>query len=353
MAPAPARSARGAGAPGPLGGRGAGVAPPKGEGGVAHASLEAPLVWLKPATFAWGAGPVGPPQPLGPEGGRRGGRSPPPVPAAPPARGGPEPGGLRRGLRPPTPLGAAPPEGGGAAGGCRPEGRPPGAAPDGHDRRLVYRHAWRMIYLLIIGCTLIVLRSKNPVHSLFSLILVFLNTAILLIQSGIEYIGIFIIIVYIGAIAILFLFVIMMLNMKLLLKFENTLRYLPMVFFIALLFYQYILWQLGPALCAVDFPPASLGSKDWLGHFTQSVNIPIIDFFDLLYQLQSILVLGKVLYTYQFIYFILCGIVLLLGLYGAIILTFTPTSSIHLQNIYLQNSRLLNNNTFHYEPFSS
>jgi len=219
--------------------------------------------------------------------------------------------------------------------GATPKGLPNQPGPKGPDKRVT--PAGLMIYLLIIGCTLLVIRAKNPVHSLFSLILVFLNTAILLIQSGIEYIGIFIIIVYIGAIAILFLFVIMMLNMKLLLKFENTLRYLPMVFFIALLFYQYIQWQF----------------KDWLGHFPKSEIIPIVDFFDLLYQLQSILVLGKILYTYQFIYFILCGLVLLLGMYGAIILTFSPIESIHLQNIYLQNSRLLNNNTFHYEPFST
>nr|YP_007476163.1 NADH dehydrogenase subunit 6 [Nuclearia simplex]AGE93664.1 NADH dehydrogenase subunit 6 [Nuclearia simplex] len=204
-----------------------------------------------------------------------------------------------------------------------------------------------MINLLIIGCTLIVIRAKNPVHSLFSLILVFLNTAILLIQSGIEYIGIFIIIVYIGAIAILFLFVIMMLNMKLLLhqaqkqgglNFENTLRYLPMLFFITLLFYQFLHWQKAE------------------GDFQYFFDNPLafLNYFDLISQSeQSIVVIGKVLYTHQFFYFLLCGIVLLLGMYGAIILTFSPVKSIHLQNIYQQNSRLLNNNKFHYEPFSS
>jgi NADH-quinone oxidoreductase subunit J len=189
-----------------------------------------------------------------------------------------------------------------------------------------------MLFFLIIFCTLLVIRSKNPVHSLFSLILVFLNTSILLILSGIEYIGIFIIIVYIGAIAILFLFVILMLNMKLLLKVYNNIRYLPLVFFIAILFYQFMRWQL------VDY---------------QEFTYYPINYFDLISQFQSIIVIGKILYTSQFFYFILCGIVLLIGLFGAIVLTFDPVKSIHLQNIYSQNSRLLNNNAFHYEPFSS
>lgn len=189
-----------------------------------------------------------------------------------------------------------------------------------------------MLFFLIIFCTLLVIRSKNPVHSLFSLILVFLNTAILLIISGIEYIGIFIIIVYIGAIAILFLFVIMMLNMKLTMRELSRLRYLPMVFFIAILFNYFIIWQL------IDF---------------QEFSYYPINYFDLISQFQSILAIGKILYTDKFFYFILCGIVLLIGMFGAIVLTFDPIKSIHIQNIYSQNSRLLNNNAFHYEPFSS
>ena len=191
-----------------------------------------------------------------------------------------------------------------------------------------------MLFFLIIFCTLLVIRSKNPVHSLFSLILVFLNTAVLLILSGIEYIGIFIIIVYIGAIAILFLFVILMLNLKTSLRAGelSRLRYLPMVFFIAILFNYFILWQL------IDF---------------QDFSYFPINYFDLISQFQSILAIGKILYTDKFFYFILCGLVLLIGMFGAIVLTFDPIKSIHLQNIYSQNSRLLNNNAFHYEPFSS
>jgi len=71
-----------------------------------------------------------------------------------------------------------------------------------------------MLEIIIIICTISVITSKNPVHSILFLILVFLNTSILLISHGIDFLGIFIIIVYVGAIAILFLFVLMMLNVR-------------------------------------------------------------------------------------------------------------------------------------------
>jgi group II intron reverse transcriptase/maturase len=71
-----------------------------------------------------------------------------------------------------------------------------------------------LLEFIIIIATIAVISAKNPVHSILFLILVFLNTAILLISLGIDFLGIFIIIVYVGAIAILFLFVVMMLNVR-------------------------------------------------------------------------------------------------------------------------------------------
>jgi NADH-quinone oxidoreductase subunit J len=88
-----------------------------------------------------------------------------------------------------------------------------------------------MLEILIIISTISVITSKNPVHSILFLILVFLNTAILLISHGIDFLGIFIIIVYVGAITILFLFVLMMLNIKLTEFDGDILRYFPIGFF--------------------------------------------------------------------------------------------------------------------------
>jgi NADH:ubiquinone oxidoreductase subunit 6 (subunit J) len=164
-----------------------------------------------------------------------------------------------------------------------------------------------------------------------------------LTSLDIEYIGIFLIIVYIGAIAILFLFVIMLLNLKLLLKFDSPFRYIPMVAlcFIALP----LVFQPLSSAFYYHSAPATLYSP-----FTFSSLSSIHAY---AWQFQSLIAIGQSLYTSYAFYLIFSGILLLLGLFGAIILTFPVSSgSISLQNIYLQNSRLLSNNSFHYEPFS-
>lgn len=81
-----------------------------------------------------------------------------------------------------------------------------------------------------------VISSVNPIHSILSLVLAFFNLSILLLILGIEFLPILFLIVYIGAIAILFLFVIMMLNIKLIEILDNTTRYVPIGFFIGLIF---------------------------------------------------------------------------------------------------------------------
>lgn len=68
----------------------------------------------------------------------------------------------------------------------------------------------------IIFCASLVILSRNPVYSIFFLVLTFLNTTALLTLLGAEFIALLLLIVYVGAIAVLFLFVVMMLNVKLL-----------------------------------------------------------------------------------------------------------------------------------------
>jgi len=78
---------------------------------------------------------------------------------------------------------------------------------------------------IAILSALMVITEKNTVHSVFYLVLSFVNTAIILIISGVDYLGLLIIIVYVGAIAILFLFVVMMINIKS--EETNRTRYTP------------------------------------------------------------------------------------------------------------------------------
>ena len=90
-------------------------------------------------------------------------------------------------------------------------------------------------FLIIIN-SLLVIFSANPIYSIFYLILVFLNGAILLLLCFIDFLSIIILVVYVGAIAVLFLFVVMMMNIKVVLLHESLYRYLPLGFLICFCF---------------------------------------------------------------------------------------------------------------------
>jgi len=180
-----------------------------------------------------------------------------------------------------------------------------------------------MLEIIIIISTIAVITSKNPVHSILFLILVFLNTAILLISHGIDFLGIFIIIVYVGAIAILFLFVLMMLNIKLTEFDGDILRYFPIGFFFGLLF----LFALGS--------PIFLSSSSF------------VDWFNLLsFYHNNLINLGILLYTSFFPYLFIGTLILLVAMLGVIILTFTSNKKNKYQSVYLQNSSFLDNHLF-------
>ena len=82
-----------------------------------------------------------------------------------------------------------------------------------------------------------VITAKNPVHSVFYLVLSFISASLLLILLGVEFLPVVFMIVYVGAIAILFLFVVMMLNIKLVEILDNSTRYAPVGFIIGFLFF--------------------------------------------------------------------------------------------------------------------
>lgn len=93
-----------------------------------------------------------------------------------------------------------------------------------------------LLYLLILSAGILTITSKNTVQSILYLILVFLLCSILFIYLGADFIGLIILIVYIGAIAVLFLFVVMMLNVRLLENTFNFSIYIPIIGFLSLIF---------------------------------------------------------------------------------------------------------------------
>ena len=165
---------------------------------------------------------------------------------------------------------------------------------------------------LITTCIFVIF-SKNPVNSVLFLVLAFLNSTFLFILIGAEFVGIILAIVYIGAVAILFLFVVMMLDIQITTLMFNIKRYIPL----ALLF-------AGVILAEIIYLTVFKSSKSNLSEIIRSSN--------------NTEEIGNVLYTKYFIDFQLSGIVLLLAMIGAIVLTHVYRPSIKRQNIDKQNT---------------
>ena len=182
--------------------------------------------------------------------------------------------------------------------------------------------------LLSIVFSFFVIISKNPVHSILSLILVFFNAASLLIIIGAEFLAMLFIIVYVGAVAVLFLFVIMMLNVKVTNLTSSIYRYLPIsLIFGSIFFFQFFMLFYFD-LVSVDTSYLYLIENNFLNEWSVSL-VPV----------SNIVVLGQLLYTYYCYLFILSGVILLVSMLGAISLTLHRRNDIKKQFIYKQIGR--------------
>lgn len=156
---------------------------------------------------------------------------------------------------------------------------------------------------ILLSAGVAVITSKNPVHSVFFLILAFFNAAGLFVLLGAEYVAMTLVIVYVGAVAVLFLFVVMMLNInfeKLRAGFIKALPWgmaLALILFLELggLLYASLLTPAPTAPAVVAIPDAAVVTN------TEAI--------------------GRVLYTRYMLAFELSGLVLLVSMIGAIILT--------------------------------
>ncbi|GEQ96694.1 NADH:ubiquinone oxidoreductase subunit J [Iodidimonas gelatinilytica] len=164
-----------------------------------------------------------------------------------------------------------------------------------------------------------VIASRNPVHSVLFLILAFFNASGLFLLLGAEFLAMLLIIIYVGAVAVLFLFVVMMLDINYTEMREGFLQYLPIGALIGLIVLVELImvvgvWQVAPEIIAT---PAVAVAPD----------------------LTNTEALGAVLYT-QYIYaFQTAGIVLLIAMIGAIVLTLRTREGVKRQNISQQNRR--------------
>jgi len=188
-----------------------------------------------------------------------------------------------------------------------------------------------IFYIFAILATLssiMVIRSENPVHSVLFLVLVFFNTAGLLLLLEVEFLAMLFIIVYVGAIAVLFLFVVMMLDIKTKHNSAELFKYLPVGALIGSTF----MFQVYTLICHnTNMDPSSdlnlvMGEKyiDWSTKAVQITNIEV---------------LGQIMYTHYFVWFLVAGFILLVAMIGAIVLTVQVQSNVRRQQVFQQVSR--------------
>lgn len=174
-----------------------------------------------------------------------------------------------------------------------------------------------IVSITIITSSLLVIISKNPIHSVLFLILVFFNTSILFLFSNAEFLAMVVLIVYIGAVAVLFLFVIMMLDINITKLRQTFLNYLPIGLFVGFI----ILLELFYVVSQSKLNFAQTSSID------NNISDQILD---------NTKIIGNILYTDYFLLFQISGIILLVAMIGAIFLTIRKREGIKKQNIYKQ-----------------
>lgn len=193
-----------------------------------------------------------------------------------------------------------------------------------------------LLDLLAFGSILsgiLVIISRNPIISVLFLIAVFVNVACYLILLGINFIGLTYLMIYVGAIAILFLFVVIMLNIKLVELQDLTEDYsnpYPLAFALGTLFVislSIINLNLSKLDLSINFDKLNLflfKSNDLNTLFVSHNNWD-----NVLVQLDQINSVGQVLYTSHALFLIIASIILLLAMVGPIILSLKPTKRIH------------------------
>ena len=173
--------------------------------------------------------------------------------------------------------------------------------------------------IVLIASATMVIASKNPVHSVLFLILAFVNAAGLFVLLEAEFLAMILVVVYVGAVAVLFLFVVMMLDVDFVELRQGFLKYLPVGALIGLIVAIELVfvvgsWSFGEGTGAQSLSPAPEG-------------------------LSNTVALGSIIYTQYLVLFQAAGFVLLTAMIGAIVLTLRHRPFVKRQSIEVQNAR--------------
>jgi len=172
---------------------------------------------------------------------------------------------------------------------------------------------------MCIGAGFMVIAAKNPVHAVLFLILAFFNAAGLFVLLGAEFIAMILIVVYVGAVLVLFLFVVMMLDVDFAELRAGFLKYLPIGTTIGILLLVELIFVVGAWVTAPDM-------------IAQAPTPPARD-------ISNTEALGQILYTRYVYLFEAAGLILLVAMIGAIVLTLHHKQGVRRQSIAAQVGR--------------
>lgn len=182
--------------------------------------------------------------------------------------------------------------------------------------------AFYLFASIVIGSGVLTIMARNPVHSVLWLILAFFNAAGLMVLVGAEFLAMLLVVVYVGAVAVLFLFVVMMLDIDFAELRAGFMQNFPLGIAVAIVLLAEILFGLG----AISAGPIELGTADG-----SATPVP---------GQSNIENIGALLYTHYAFLFEIAGMILLVAMVGAIVLTHREQKAVRgHQNISKQNQR--------------
>jgi NADH-quinone oxidoreductase subunit J len=184
---------------------------------------------------------------------------------------------------------------------------------------MIAQIAFWVFSAILLASAAMVVTSRNPVHSVLFLILAFFNAAALFLIAGAEFLAMILVIVYVGAVAVLFLFVVMMLDIDFAALREGVQKY----------------WAVGAVVGAVMFIELLSVLFGWQA----STDAPGLRMTQIPTQVDNTRAIGDVLYTHYIFLFQLSGLILLVAMMGAIVLTHRERNSARRQNISRQHER--------------
>ena len=178
--------------------------------------------------------------------------------------------------------------------------------------------AFYLFATVSVASAFMVIAARNPVYSVLFLILTFFNSAGLFVLLGAEFLALLLVVVYVGAVAVLFLFVVMMLDIDFAELSEGFLQYMPIGATIGLILLLELILVFGASATSLEAQVLPTATPEGMTNAEAR---------------------GRVVYTDYIYYFQAAGAILLVAMIGAIVLTLVDSTATRRQSIAAQNAR--------------